>query len=118
MTKQTKIRAGASASKPGKSLAEATDTQHGKTNKPVESEPPANTGTPRPHSKSARLLGLLRSGTGASLEDMCDATGWQAHSVRAALTGLRKRGHVIQRHMEGTTTVWRSVEPAAAEVPA
>lgn len=118
MIKQTKIRAGVLASKPGKSLAEATDAQQGKTNKPVKSEPGAITGAPRVHSKSPRLLGLLRTGTGASLEDMCDATGWQAHSVRAALTGLRKRGHVIERHMEGTTTVWRSVEPAAAEVPA
>jgi len=24
-------------------------------------------------------------------------TGWQAHSVRAALTGLRKRGYTITR---------------------
>ena len=36
---------------------------------------------PREHSKSERLLTLLRTGTGASLEDMTEATGWQAHTA-------------------------------------
>ena len=63
--------------------------------------------TPRRHSKAERLLDLLRAGTGASLEEMTEATGWQAHTVRAAMTGLRKKGHAITRHVEGTTTVWR-----------
>lgn len=67
---------------------------------------------PRAHSKTDRLLSLLQSGTGASLEDMTAATGWQAHTVRAALTGLRKRGFSVQRNTEGNTTVW-SIGPAA-----
>lgn len=72
--------------------------------------------TPRRHSKAERLLEMLRAGTGASLEEMTDATGWQAHTVRAAMTGLRKKGHVIARHVEGNTTVWRiaAAEPEAA----
>lgn len=61
---------------------------------------------PRPGSKSHRLLALLKTGTGACLDDMIEATGWQAHTVRAAMTGLRKRGHAIERHVEGNTTVW------------
>lgn len=69
---------------------------------------------PRQGTKSQRLLALLATGTGASLEDMIDATGWQAHTVRAAMTGLRKRGHTIARHVEGNTTVW-SVASAEAE---
>lgn len=73
--------------------------------------------TPREHSKTDRLLTLLRSGTGASLEEMTEATGWQAHTVRAAMTGLRKRGFEIKRHVEGNTTVW-SVAPADAEATA
>ncbi|MGE4302503.1 MAG: DUF3489 domain-containing protein [Novosphingobium sp.] len=63
---------------------------------------------PREHSKTDRLLTLLRTGTGASLEEMMQATGWQAHSVRAALTGFRKRGFAVERHIEGNTTVWRA----------
>lgn len=67
---------------------------------------------PRGHSKAQRLLTLLQTGTGASLEEMTEATGWQAHTVRAAMTGLRKRGYEIQRHIEGNTTLWR-VQPEA-----
>jgi Protein of unknown function (DUF3489) len=37
------------------------------------------------------LLILLQTGTGASLEEMTDFTSWQPHTVRAAMTGLRKR---------------------------
>ena len=67
----------------------------------------------RPHSKIARLVALLLADTGASLEEMMEATGWQAHSVRAALTGLRKRGFAIERHIEGSMPVWRVGKPAA-----
>jgi DNA-binding transcriptional regulator PaaX len=62
--------------------------------------------TPRPNTKSQRLLEMLKTGTGASLDGMVEATGWQTHTVRAAMTGLRKRGHAINRHVEGNTTVW------------
>jgi len=72
---------------------------------------------PRPHTKAERLLDLLHAGTGASLEEMTEATGWQAHTVRAAMTGLRKKGHVITRHVEGNTTVWR-IAAAETEVSA
>ncbi len=63
--------------------------------------------------KAAKLLTLLQTGTGASLEDMVELTGWQPHTVRAAMTGLKKKGHVINKHVEGNTTIW-SVEGAAA----
>jgi len=73
----------------------------------------ASVKAPREHSKADRLVGLLKTGTGASLEEMIEATGWQPHTVRAAMTGLRKRGYEIERHVEGNTTVW-SVKQAAA----
>jgi Protein of unknown function (DUF3489) len=57
------------------------------TSKPVMPAPSA-----RPGTKSATLLGLLKSKRGATLAEMMDATGWQAHSVRGFLAGsLRKR---------------------------
>lgn len=68
-------------------------------------------GAPRV-TKAAKLLTLLQTGTGASLEEMVEATGWQSHTVRAAMTGLRKKGHAIEKHIEGNTTIW-SVKPAA-----
>tara|TARA_R110001599_G_scaffold29407_1_gene100450 strand:+ start:25575 stop:25874 length:300 start_codon:yes stop_codon:yes gene_type:complete len=74
-------------------------------------KPAAAAKAPREHSKAHRLVELLKAGTGASLEDMIEATGWQSHTVRAAMTGLRKRGYVIDRKVEGTTTVWSLGEP-------
>ena len=68
-------------------------------------------GLPR-ETKSTKLLTLLPAGTGASLEEMVEVTGWQSHTVRAAMTGFRKKGHIINKHVEGNTTVW-SVKPAA-----
>jgi len=51
--------------------------------------------SPRAGTKSERLLNLLRTGTGASLDDMIEATGWKADAVRPPMTGLRKRGFVV-----------------------
>ncbi len=72
----------------------------------------SNTTKAPPVTKSVKLLTLLQTGTGASLEEMVEATGWRPHTVRAALTGLRKKGHTIEKHIEGNTTIW-SVTPAA-----
>lgn len=69
--------------------------------------------SPRAGSKINRLIELLQTGAGRSLDDMIEATGWQAHTVRAAMTGLRKRGYQIDRKVDGTTTVW-SISGGAA----
>ena len=43
-------------------------------------------------SKQARLISLLSAASGATLEQMMSLTGWQAHTVRGAISGvLRKR---------------------------
>ena len=42
---------------------------------------------PRPGSKTAKILLLLRRPQGASLRDLLKATGWQPHSVRGFLSG-------------------------------
>ncbi len=47
--------------------------------------------------KTARVRAMLEQPGGASLDAICAATGWQPHSVRAALSGLRKVGCVIER---------------------
>ena len=48
-------------------------------------------------SKKAAILGLLERPDGAAIGDLTAATGWQMHSVRAALTGLRKDGKELIR---------------------
>jgi len=41
------------------------------------------------------ILNALRQSGGVTLADLTVLTGWQAHSVRAALCRLRQAGHVI-----------------------
>ena len=62
--------------------------------------------TMRSGSKGAALLELLKREQGASLDEMIERTGWQGHTVRAAMTGLRKKGHAIDKRMTGNCTVW------------
>jgi len=47
--------------------------------------------------KTAIVSKLLSRSRGASLGDITAATGWQAHSIRAFLTCLRKKGIVLER---------------------
>lgn len=46
-------------------------------------------------SKRVQLIRLLERDSGATLEEIGALTGWLPHTTRAALTGLRKKGHVI-----------------------
>lgn len=47
---------------------------------------------PRASTKQARLIELLRSPKGTTIETMMKACGWQQHSVRGFLAGVvRKR---------------------------
>ncbi len=64
--------------------------------------------------KTATILKLLRRPKGASLVRLQKATDWQAHSIRAALTGLRKKGHEIERSGKDTkgATVYRIAKGA------
>ena len=51
---------------------------------------------PRP-TKINAVLALLQRAEGAALSEITAATGWQKHTARAALTGLKKKGHSIKR---------------------
>jgi predicted transcriptional regulator len=61
--------------------------------------------------KPATILKHLRQKNGATLAALEKVTGWQPHSVRAALNGLRKKGYVIERTKDGKgVTVYRVAE--------
>jgi hypothetical protein len=47
--------------------------------------------------KSLVVEALLTREGGASLKALCEATGWQPHTCRAFLTGLRKKGREVIR---------------------
>ena len=60
----------------------------------ADSPPRATPFTPgvKPGTKQARLVDYLSRPWGASIADLGRLLGWQPHTVRAALTGLRKKG--------------------------
>ncbi len=55
--------------------------------------------------KTATILKLLRRPKGASMAELRKAIGWKDHSIRAALTGLRKKGHEVvrEKNLAGVT---------------
>lgn len=60
--------------------------------KPKERAPAAPAGT-----KLARLEAALRAKGGATIPELMEVSGWQAHSVRGALAGaLKQRGLTIE----------------------
>jgi DNA-binding MarR family transcriptional regulator len=67
----------------------------------------------RPGTKQALLVGLLGRSDGATVAEIREVMGWQPHSVRAAITGLRRRGFAVTRARRGDGTLAYRV-PAAA----
>jgi uncharacterized protein DUF3489 len=64
--------------------------------------------TPARPSKKAGIVALLERPNGAAISDLTKATGWQVHSVRAALTGLRREGKELVRDKDaGGVTHYR-----------
>ena len=57
--------------------------------------------------KSAAVIAMLGRPEGATLDEMITATGWLPHTIRAALTGFKKKGHVIVRDKRGEVTCYR-----------
>ena len=58
------------------------------------------------------MLGLLKRPEGASIDQLVAATGWLPHTARAALTGLKKKGHkVASEKLDGQTRVYRVTAP-------
>ncbi len=71
----------------------------------------AKTAPKKVTTKPEIILKLVQRKNGATIKSMQDATGWQPHSIRAALTGLRKKGRFIKRTKDGRGfTVYRLSE--------
>lgn len=69
--------------------------------------PTPATSVPRAGSKTQMVLTLLGREGGVSPAELIDATGWLPHTMRAALTGLRKKGHGIELGKRGEERVYR-----------
>lgn len=67
---------------------------------------------PKPKTKAAQVELMLQRGDGATLDELCEATGWQAHTCRAFLTGQRKKGReLIRSKREDGKTSYRLATP-------
>ena len=58
-------------------------------------------------SKKARLEGLLGRPRGATIGQLQKALGWQPHTIRAAISRLRKDGIEIGLDRTGKTPAYR-----------
>lgn len=71
--------------------------------------------------RKQQLLMLVARPGGASIESLAETLGWQKHTVRAAVSGLRKCGHVVLASRSAITgeTVYQlmngTVEDAGVE---
>jgi hypothetical protein len=80
----------------------------------------SKTATARPGSKLAEVIARLTRKEGVSIAELIAATGWLAHTTRATLTGLRKRGYAIERERvgKGEASIYRIVYGQARANPA
>ena len=65
--------------------------------------------TPRAGTKQALMVEMLSKERGATLDALIEATGWLPHTTSAALSGLRKKGYVIERiggEGKGASAYW------------
>lgn len=87
----------------GREAITASDLTASTVNSAVEEQekPAARSG-----SKIGQVLSLLRRDNGATLEEMIEATGWLPHTTRAALTGLKKKGHIIAKGSRDNITCY------------
>ncbi|BBK33459.1 uncharacterized protein DUF3489 [Stella humosa] len=60
----------------------------------------------REGTKRAMLVSLLQKPDGATVAALGEALGWQAHTVRAALTGLRKAGFNLDKQKGDTGSIY------------
>lgn len=74
-----------------------------KTPKP-EAKAPTTERKTRDGTKQALMIGLLKRPVGATLAEIVEATGWQAHTVRGAMAGALKKklGLTITSEMDDT----------------
>ena len=62
---------------------------------------------PRVGTKQIKLVAMLSRKSGVTITKASEALEWQHHTIRAALTGLRKRGYQIKRQdREGKASVY------------
>jgi predicted HTH transcriptional regulator len=71
----------------GKAKAKAANANSTKREKAA----PADRSTPRAGTKQAQMIEMLKRPEGATVEQIAEATGWQHHTIRGAISGALKK---------------------------
>lgn len=64
----------------------------------------------RENSKQATVIQMLQRPEGATVQQICETTGWQAHTVRGAFAGALKKKlglNIVSEKVEGRERVYR-----------
>ena len=67
---------------------------------------------PREGAKQEQALAMLRREEGATIAQICEATGWQQHTVRGFFAGLKKRQGIAVQVLERVRQVGPNKEGA------
>jgi Protein of unknown function (DUF3489) len=110
-----RAKAGAAKGKKARTTARATG-------EPEAAGEPTTKSTPRTGTKQALMIDRLKRPEGATVEQIAEATGWQHHTIRGAISGALKKklGLTIEATRtrevgpnktgaKGTTTTYRIV---------
>ena len=86
-----------------------------KPTKPVGRHKPPRRGskpaTQHSKTKQSRLVEMLQRSEGATIDQLCEATGWQPHSVRGAISGGLKKKlglSIVSERSGGRPRVYRA----------
>jgi DNA-binding MarR family transcriptional regulator len=71
--------------------AEPAAAPEGGATEPPVAEDTATKPQPRDGTKQAVLIAMLRRPEGADLDEIAEATGWQKHTIRGAISGALKK---------------------------
>jgi Protein of unknown function (DUF3489) len=120
------VATGSETTQPATAAAQAPTSGEGRAKTPghgrhrERTAAPAATGdrpTPREGTKQALLISMLRRPDGATVEEVVEATGWQKHTVRGAISGALKKKlslDVTSDKVEGRGRVYRIAGADAA----
>ncbi|WP_240048405.1 DUF3489 domain-containing protein [Crenalkalicoccus roseus] len=79
---------------------------------PRAAREPGASRKPREGTKQEAVLALLRREEGATIAQICEATGWQQHTVRGFFAGLKKRQGIEVQVLERVRQVGPNKEGA------
>ena len=83
------------------------------TNRPAGTTSAAEATPRRRQSKRAKILARLQRPRGVTISELQNATGWQPHSIRAAISRLRKSGIAIDRKVANGKTRYAVIDKAS-----